>query len=423
MLSALPFREIPFAKKRLRPATKAPADCYTCRWRRRAGLDPVWIAFSPQLLLSNKIRKRQMPERFATDLSAILGLVDAIDPVEYGRTRNYIDGAVTRLSPYISRGVLSTRQVLHALLEKDYRAASILPFIKELCWRDYFQRVAQARNLDEAIRQEQEAISNQGISTALVEGRTGIEGIDRAIADLYETGYMHNHCRMYVASLACNVARSHWRHPAQWMYYHLLDGDWASNACSWQWVAGANSHKRYYANQENINRYLHTHQAGTFLDRSYEELERMEMPSILRDVQTMTLKTELPQSAPIELKPGLPVFVYNYYNLDPAWHREEKGNRVLLLEPDFFARYPVSRQCLDFTLALAKNIPGIQLHVGSFHSLREAVQPATIYYKEHPLNVGYRGQEEARSWIVEEVKGYYPSFFAYWKRIEKYLVP
>ena len=50
------------------------------------------------------------------------------------------------------------------------------------------------------------------------------------------------------------------------MYYHLLDGDWASNALSWQWVAGSNANKKYYANQDNINKYFNSSQKQTFLD-------------------------------------------------------------------------------------------------------------------------------------------------------------
>mgnify|MGYP006195700273 CR=1 FL=1 len=61
---------------------------------------------------------------------------------------------------------------------------------------------------------------------------------------------------MYLAAMVCNNAKSHWLTPARWMYYHLLDGDLASNALSWQWVAGTFSHKKYIANQQNINKYL-----------------------------------------------------------------------------------------------------------------------------------------------------------------------
>jgi deoxyribodipyrimidine photo-lyase len=98
------------------------------------------------------------------------------------------------------------------------------------------------------------------------------------VEELKQTGYMHNHLRMYVAAIACNIGHSHWHLPARWMYYHLLDADWASNALSWQWVAGSFSSKKYYANQENINKYCHTQQRNTFLDVSYEAYETMPTP-------------------------------------------------------------------------------------------------------------------------------------------------
>lgn len=358
---------------------------------------------------------------FATDHETIWKKLDQIDPLEYGRTRNYLDGAVTYLSPYISRGVISTKQVLQAVLDKGYKIEQMESFVKELCWRDYFQRVAQEKDLDAPLRQAQAPVSNHGISSLVTAAATGITAIDTAIAQLYNDGYMHNHCRMYVASLVCNVARSHWFRPAQWMYYHLLDGDWASNACSWQWVAGANSVKKYYANQENINKYTGTEQANTYLDASYEVLETMETPSSLSATQVFPLPLHLPENSSIAYDPDLPTFIYNYYNLDPLWHKDEPGNRILLIEPAFFQKYPVSKKCMDFMLSLSQNIPGIQVYAGSFKSFSDLYAAKDIHYKEHPLNTGYSGIKEERDWIMEKVYGYYPSFFSYWKEVKKYL--
>ena len=358
---------------------------------------------------------------FETDFKTILVKPDLIDPIKYAISRNYIDGAVTYLSPYISRGVISTKQVLEIVLTKGYKISQIESFVKELCWRDYFQRVAQVKNLDVAIKQEQTPIFNYEISAQVLKAETGIEGVDNAIKQLYQSGYMHNHCRMYTASLVCNIAKSHWYHPAQWMYYHLLDGDWASNACSWQWVAGANSNKKYYANQENINKYTYTNQQNTFLDKTYEGIEAMELPTALMDSQKYIFSLELPELSDIQFNAGLPTFIYNYYNLDPLWHKDEPGNRILLIEPDFFAKYPVSKKCINFMLALSKNIKDIQIYSGYYQSFTQKYKATTIYYKEHPLNNAYSGKKEERDWITEEVTGYYPSFFAYWKKVAKYL--
>jgi deoxyribodipyrimidine photo-lyase len=362
-----------------------------------------------------------MDLNFPTDYKTILEKLDQIDPIKYGSSRNYVDGAVTYLSPYISRGVISTKQVLEFVLQKGCKISEIGSFVRELCWRDYFQRVAQVKDLNKEIKQIQTPVLNHEISLQIVEATTGINGIDDAVNQLYKTGYMHNHCRMYVASLACNIAKSHWYYPAQWMYYYLLDGDWASNALSWQWVAGANSHKKYYANQQNVNKYTHTNQVNTYLDKPYEELETMETPKPLLATQKLNFTLEFPEKPEIEFNSTLPTFIYNYYNLDPLWHNDQPGNRILLIEPDFFTDFPVSKNCMDFMLKLSKNIPGMQVYAGSFKSFIEKYKVENIYYKEHPLNKGFFGNKEERDWITEEVSGYYPSFFSYWKKVEKIL--
>ncbi len=363
-----------------------------------------------------------MELQFPTGFTPILEKMDQVDPLSYGKTRNFVDGAVTYLSPYISRGVISTRQVLENVLARGYKLSEIESFVKELSWRDYFQRVGQERDLNLDIKQAQQPVFHYEIPLSVVQGKTGINSIDEAIHQLYRTGYMHNHCRMYTASLVCNIAKSYWLQPAQWMYYHLLDGDWASNACSWQWVAGANSSKKYYANQENINTYTKTNQVHTYLDKTYEALETSGIPSELSSTQKFVPEIELPSAPKIHLDPGLPTFIYNYYNLDPLWHKEEAGNRILLIEPEFFTGYPVNAACIDFMLALSKNIPNLQVFVGSFHSLIEQYQLGNVYYKEHPLNLGYAGNKDSRDWIAEEVTGYYPSFFSYWKIVKKQLL-
>jgi deoxyribodipyrimidine photo-lyase len=358
---------------------------------------------------------------FTTDYETILHKIDQVDPIRYGKTRNYINGAVTYLSPYLSRGVISTKQVLYRVLQKGYQIQNIESFVKELCWRDYFQRVGQHKDLNQDIRQRQVPVSNDGIPVKILNADTGIQGIDNAINHLYLTGYMHNHCRMYTASLVCNIAKSYWKNPSQWMYYHLIDGDWASNTCSWQWVAGANSNKKYYANQENINKYTLTNQSRTFLDVSYEELEQLNTPVSLQLTQKYVPEVFLPEAPVPEIHLELPTFIYNYYNLDPKWHSGEPGNRILLLEPEFFSQYPVSNKCMTFMLELAKNIPGIQVFIGSFQLFMDTWKVKKIYFKEHPLNIGYKGIEEPRDWISNSVDDYYPSFFAYWKKVEKKL--
>ena len=58
----------------------------------------------------NILFKNDIP-LFPTTYNEITQRINAIDPVKYGNTRNFVDGAVTYLSPYISRGVITTQYV------------------------------------------------------------------------------------------------------------------------------------------------------------------------------------------------------------------------------------------------------------------------------------------------------------------------
>ena len=222
---------------------------------------------------------------------------------------------------------------------------------------------------------------------------------------------------MYIASCATNLGRCAWIQPAQWMYYHLLDADWASNALSWQWVCGAKSNKLYFANQENINKYCDTNQTKTFLDVSYEEIETIGIPKELIELETFQLKTKLPKTFFPTIQNGDTCFIYNFYNLDPMWRKEEEGARILLLEPSVFDKYPVSEKSIQFCIDLAKeNIPNIQIFVGEFSDLQR-IPDVKFIFKEHPLN-SYHGIQDEREWI-SSVKGDFPSFFAFWKKVKK----
>jgi deoxyribodipyrimidine photo-lyase len=331
-------------------------------------------------------------------------------------------------------------------------------FVQQLAWRDFFQRVWQGLgdgiNVD--IRREQEGVVHHLFPAAIAAGNTGIDGIDVGIQRLLSSGNMHNHQRMYTAFLTCNLAGAHWKLPAHWMYAHLLDGDWGSNALSWQWVSGTFSNKKYIANQENINRYTNTNQRGTYLDVEYEILAEQPVPEVLKP--TLQAAEALPFSecdaTSLQLavaKYGLPVFglgssmkensmlentsqetqivsnrlfIHNYYQLDPQFQSALAGTRLLLLEPSVFKRYPIASHCVDFMLSLAAEIPHLQVFVGDFDELVGALGPfgnVEIVYQEHPLNQHYRGTGISRDWLSPELEGTFSSFFSYWKKVEKSL--
>ncbi len=361
---------------------------------------------------------------FPTRPEQIMKRIQGINPERYAFTRNYVNGALTYLSPYISRGVISTKKVYKHIMTLGLPWYKTEKLIQELAWRDYWQQVwiAKGKNIYTELKQKQSPVSNHKIPVAIVNAKTGIEAMDGAIKKFYDTGYMHNHMRMYVASVCCNTAHSHWLAPAKWMYAHLLDGDLGSNHLSWQWVAGAFSSKKYYANQNNINQFFNTSQKNTFLDIDYNELSRMETPKVLTSITSLKIKPPLPQIPSPVLKQNKTTLIYNYYNLDPEWRKGEDVQRVLLLEPSFFQENPISRGPLDFIFKLAKNIENIQIFIGEFSDIQQQVNADHIVFREHPTNSHYQGTEVPREWLTS-VSGNFPSFFAFWKQCKKELKP
>ncbi len=391
--------------------------------------------------------------------AALLGQVKAYHPGKYHATRNYTNGAVTAWSPYISRGFLSPVTVMDQLKSK-YHQKEWIGFMQQMAWREYFQRAwqHQADLILQDLKSTQSNVLLQGLPIPISAGTTGIHAIDHAIHQLYDTGYLHNHLRMYISMLHSNIFKAAWLPGAKWMYDNLLDHDPAANFLSWQWVAGTFSSKQYVANQENINKYTATKQVGTFLDTAYENLHEaiFDKASHIKAIKGMDASK--PLDLPYEIDAiGIlkkiqhaneaisfninkidldkPFCVYNSFNLDPLWHTSEQANRIVLLEPNHFKQFPVTEKVLQSIIDLAKNnILGIQVFVGNFEELineltfvdaagiieKENIQ-AKIYFKEHPTTQHYQGIREQRDWLFPEVNGYYPSFFGYWKNCEKFL--
>lgn len=197
-------------------------------------------------------------ETAAGGRQAAEALLDAVDPPRYARSRNHLDGAVTRLSPYIRHGIVTLAEVRDLAVERSGAGAAKL--VNELGWRDYFQRVRA--KLGRRVWDDQEAYKT-GLDAAdyarelppeVERGETGLACMDAFARELAISGYLHNHARMYVAAYVVHWRRVRWQAGAAWFLRHLLDGDPASNNLSWQWVAGTFSHKPYIFNRANLER-------------------------------------------------------------------------------------------------------------------------------------------------------------------------
>lgn len=211
---------------------------------------------------------------FEPSRKAALSQIKSVDPILYASTRNFLGGAVTCLSPWLTHGFTNTREVAQ-LVNTTHSLSFEDKLVFELGWREFFKHVHE--HLGQAILQDIRRPVGSGYKNNLPEdikeARTGLIPIDQSIRTLYATGYLHNHARLWLASYIVHLRKVHWRVGADWMYGHLLDGDLASNHLSWQWVAGTFSTKPYLFNAANVAKFAPQWDASnTGLDRSYEEL-------------------------------------------------------------------------------------------------------------------------------------------------------
>ncbi len=197
--------------------------------------------------------------------------LNEIDPIAYGHSRNYLDGAVTRLSPYIRHAIISLNEVRNRALETgDDKAVG--KFIQELGWRDFWQRI-YAQNpqwIWSDIEDYKTGFAADDYVDALPEdiaaGETESAAMNHFINELKRSGYLHNHARMYLAAYIVHWRRIKWQAGAAFFLTHLLDGDPASNNLSFQWVASTFANKPYYFNLENLQKF-----AGMEAPCSYHE--------------------------------------------------------------------------------------------------------------------------------------------------------
>ena len=197
----------------------------------------------------------------------------------YAASRNFLNGSVSRLSPYLRHGVITLREVLDHV-RGHFAGQTLDKFIQELAWRDYWQRVYVS--IGDGIWQDREPAKTGVVYTGEIPvdwGRTGLACMDGFAAELEANGYLHNHARMWVAAYLVHWRRSAWQAGARWFLQHLVDGDPASNNLSWQWVASTFSAKPYFFNRENLEHYTAGLYCGTCerrnncpFDKSYDDL-------------------------------------------------------------------------------------------------------------------------------------------------------
>ena len=185
--------------------------------------------------------------------------------VNYSKLRNFDYGPdkrsnVSCLSPYVTHGVISEVELIQKSLNK-YSFVKNEKFIQEIMWRTFWKGWMELRPDVWAdylleLNQIREKYKNDQDYKKAVEGSTEIQCFNEWVGELKENNYLHNHARMWFASIWIFTLELPWQLGAEFFMQHLYDGDPASNTLGWRWVAGIQTQgKNYLASEWNIKKF------------------------------------------------------------------------------------------------------------------------------------------------------------------------
>jgi deoxyribodipyrimidine photo-lyase len=195
------------------------------------------------------------------------------DIVNYSSKRNYDFGPIERknvscLSPYISHRLIDEYEISKKILSK-YPYQKVEKYIQEIYWRVYWKGWLELRpKVWDDFTEDLNTIKESENYYLAINGQTKIECFNDWVKEIKEYNYLHNHARMWFASIWIFTLGLPWQKGAEFFMKHLLDGDAASNTLSWRWVGGLQTKgKHYLAQSWNI---------GKFLNKKYQNIELRE---------------------------------------------------------------------------------------------------------------------------------------------------
>ncbi len=185
--------------------------------------------------------------------------------VEYSRLRNFDFGPNNRsniscLSPYVTHGIISELEILNKCLKK-FSFLKSEKFIQEIFWRIYWKGWLELRpkvwvDFLKDLKEIKPSFQNNQNYLSAINGKTKIECFDNWVNELKNYNYLHNHTRMWFASIWIFTLGLPWQLGAEFFIKYLYDGDSASNTLGWRWVAGVQTKgKNYVALEWNIKKF------------------------------------------------------------------------------------------------------------------------------------------------------------------------
>ncbi|MDA7699615.1 DNA photolyase [Candidatus Pelagibacter sp.] len=275
--------------------------------------------------------------------------------LDYSKLRNFDFGPSDRsntscLSPYITHGIINELEVVNKSLKK-FSFAKNEKFIQEVLWRVYWKGWLELRPnvwsdyLLELGKVKDQFKNNQNYLDA-IEGKTNIDCFNEWVIELKESNYLHNHTRMWFASIWIFTLELPWQLGAEFFMQHLFDGDAASNTLGWRWVAGVQTQgKHYLASEWNINKFTNDRFKNIKLNEN--------APSIFSDKTYSINKKDFLNPEILENQTLL--IFENNTTFEFSDFKEQKFKKILLVSNDTNRAIELSEKVLKFKADLLED--------------------------------------------------------------------
>ena len=268
---------------------------------------------------------------------------------DYTAKRNFDFGPQNRkniscLSPYITHRLISEYEVAKKTLSK-YPYQKVEKFIQEIFWRVYWKGWLELRpKVWTDFVEDTKNIENTNEYEKAINGETNIDCFNDWVKELKENNYLHNHTRMWFASIWIFTLKLPWQKGAEFFLRELYDGDAASNTLSWRWVAGIQTKgKNYIAQNWNINK---------FTNNKYKDLKLNENPQPIidqRDYKISPLSISNNETASDKLVFFENELDFQFFNID----NHKKVYCILLANDE--RQVKLGSKVLDYKKNLIKN--------------------------------------------------------------------
>ena len=273
----------------------------------------------------------------------------------YSKSRNFDFGPNNRsniscLSPYITHGIINELEVINKSLKK-FSFSKNEKFIQEVLWRVYWKGWLELRPnvwtdyLKELDKIRDEFKNHKNYQNA-IEGKTNIECFNQWVIELKENNYLHNHTRMWFASIWIFTLELPWQLGAEFFMQHLYDGDAASNTLGWRWVAGVQTQgKHYLASEWNIKK---------FTNDRFQNIKLNENASPIFSDKTYSIsKNDFSTSEILEDKTLL--IFDNNMSFEFSDFKENKFKKILLISNETNRKIKLSEKVLKFKANLLED--------------------------------------------------------------------